>query len=184
MKEFEESRPVFRFDDNWIVEQWDAHPAYRGADGFDKAPGTKACDFVGRHESGAVYLIEVKNFIGYHHDNRHRLEREGLPTEAAAKVRDTLAGLFWTRGRSADVSPLAEVISHVLDATIASGSRGIRVVLWVEDRPPLDPAVASAMMSDLRRQLLRWFKISKVLVASLDSAEPTMIPGLTVRLAS
>lgn len=184
MKEFVESRLVFRFDDDWVVEQWDEHPGYRGPDGFEKAPGCKACDFVGWHATGSAYLFEVKNFVGFHHRNSHRLDPDGLPVEAAEKVRDTLAGLVWTRGRAADVPPLRDAITPLLDALIGTGATRIHVVLWVEDRPPLNPADASVLMNELRRQLLRWFKIRKVLVTSISVAGTTEIPGLTVRPAT
>lgn len=179
MRTFTESRLEFTFDDNWRVEKWDEQPAYRGSGGFCTLPDTLACDFLGHHEAAGVFLIEVKNFTDFHHANREKLPGAMIET-MAAKVRDTLAAAVWTRGRHFDVSPARELIDRTLAGFILNPP-ALHVVLWLEDRPPLDRGLASAMQNDLRRLLLRWFKVRGVLVTSCAAMVPGAIPGLTVR---
>lgn len=183
MREFTESRLVFRFDDEWAVEQWDAQPAYRAAGAFGSLPGTAACDFIGWHTSDRFFFFEVKNFTDHHHDNVERVRGGELALEAASKVRDTMAGMVWARGRDFDRAPLTALLDKGLDALVGDGSSRVRVVLWVEDRPALSPIAASALATDLKRHLKRWFKIQRVLVTSIALFDRTTVPGLSVREA-
>jgi hypothetical protein len=185
VREFIESRLVFRFEDGWMVEKWDDQPAYRDADGFGALAGTGACDFMAWHETDRVYLIEVKNFVGHHHQNRERISQRTIAEEAACKFRDTLAGVLWVRGRRFDVPPLEPLLRQVAEKlmVVGEGDRRPSVVLWLEDRPPLSAASASAITSDLKRQLQRWFGIRRVLVTSLATFDPTTLPGFSVRPA-
>lgn len=185
MREFTESRLVFRFDDDWEVEQWDAQPAYRAPGGFGSLPETSACDFVGWHRHDRTFLIEVKNFVEFHHQNRDRLDPAQLPVEVVRKVRDTLAGAVWTVGRRFDVAPFSALIDHLVDALqrVQVDKQTLSVVLWLEDRPELDAAMATVLGDSIRRELLRRFKIRKVLVTSMNllRSAPDAIPGLSVR---
>ncbi len=183
MSTFVESRLEFVFDENWQVERWDEQPAYRSAGGFASVPGTSACDFLGRHAAApAVYLIEVKNFTEYHHANRDKPTSAAWAETLAAKVRDTLAGALWTRGRSFDEPPIRALVDDTF-AALLRDKPALRVVFWVEDRPPLDPAVASALEMAIRRHLVRWFRIGNVRVTSRSRFDPAWVPGLTVRPA-
>ena len=180
MRTFIESRLEFTFDDNWGVEKWDEQPAYRDPTGFGSLPATLACDFMAHHESHGVYLIEVKNFTDFHHANRAKVPSGAMTDAVAAKVRDTVAGAIWTRGRSFDVPPIGPLTQRTVDALVQK-TAPLHVVLWLEDRPPLRPLQASTMRKDLQRQLLRQLNIRSVLVTSCAVAQADAVPGLTVR---
>lgn len=180
MRTFTESRLDFTFDDNWRVELWDQQPAYRAPGAFSALEGTAACDFIGMHAVAGAFLIEVKNFTDYHHANKHKLESDAWAETLAGKVRDTLAGAFWTRGRAGDRAPVADLIAGTIDSLIQAPP-ALTVVFWVDDRPALKPADAVALRTAIRRYLKPWFKLRKVVVTSCAYFEPDQIPGLTVR---
>ncbi|MDP3207882.1 MAG: hypothetical protein Q8M65_01930 [Rhodoglobus sp.] len=180
MPTFIESRLEFTFDDNWRVEKWDSQPAYRDARAFGASDGTRACDFIGHHASGGAFLIEVKNFTGDHHGNRDRVPSGEMLNESAGKVRDTLAGAIWARGRQYDTDPLSSLISTTLDGLIRKVPE-LAVVVWIEGRPQLRAQSALALQTELAWRLSRWFKIRNVVVTNSERFTPSVIPGLTVR---
>jgi len=159
-----EQRLRFDFGSTWEVEKFDEHTVYR--DGIErlKEPivcghcrtsrdvGTKAVDFIGRHQD-RLYLLEVKDFHGHGVENRKRL-REQLAIEVALKVRDTLAALVgalhFCRPRSLTLRPLAEQVLR----------NPPKVLVWLEMDPfPARLEQRGDPTLDLRnalRQSLRW----------------------------
>lgn len=180
MPTFIESRLEFVFDDNWRVAQWDSQAAYRDPRAFGSTDGTRGCDFIGHHAAAGAFLIEVKNFTDRHHDNRDRVPSGEMLAESAGKVRDTLAGVTWARGRRYDVAPLASLLSTTLDGLIRDRPE-LAIVVWIEDRPQLRAPAALALQRDLAAQLNRWLKVRNVVVTNSERFTPTIIPGLTVR---
>lgn len=177
-----ESRLQFDFDDNWKVEQWDELAAYRAPGGFGRLSGTAACDFMGLHAATGAYLFEVKNHTDHHHANSYKFESADWHQRLAGKVRDTLAGAIWTRGRDGDQAPVSELIAGTLDAVIQA-KPSLTVVFWIDDRPALDTGAASVLAGRIQTRLMRWFKIRKVIVTSSDLFQAGHVPGLTVRPA-
>lgn len=182
MTTFTESRMEFVFDENWQVVQWDSQPAYRAPRAFGSTQGTRACDFIGHHAGAGSFLIEVKNFTGDHHGNRDRVPSGEMLAESAGKVRDTLAGALWVRGREYDAGPLGPLITTTLDGLIRT-TPSLAVVVWIEGRPQLRPQSVLALQRELASQLVRWFKIRNVVVTNSERFSPAVIPGLTVRPA-
>jgi len=175
-----ESRLEFSFDDNWRVVKWDEHPAYRDPRTFGSSDGTSACDFLGHHAATGVFLIEVKNFTGFHHKNLVKLSSGQLIDMMTEEVRDTIAGVIWVRGRSYDQPPVDALVTETLQALTAK-ARSIRAVLWVEDLPQLDVRTAGAMAQQISRRLTAWFGIARVIVTSTAIHQRAPLPGLTVR---
>lgn len=177
---FIESRLEFTFDDDWQVVQWDRQPAYRDSRAFGSTDGTRGCDFVGLHASAGPFLIEVKNFTSHHHKNRDRVPSGEMLDQSAEKVRDTIAGAAWMRGRRYDTAPLAPLVTATLDGLIRNQPE-LAVVVWLEDLPQLRAPLALALQRDLARQLNRWFRLRNVVVTNSERFTPSVIPGLTVR---
>lgn len=181
MQRFKESGQWFSFDESWRVVQWDKHPAYSGSGGFQTLPGITACDFIAVHAVQGAHLIEVKNFIGHHGANKDKAESEQWAEMLAGKARDTLAGIVWARGRTHDRPPLRELVRDTL-AEFTRNPPTLKVVIWVDDRPPLSAIVASNLSDAVARPLRRWLGIKDVMVTScaLHARSPERIPGLSV----
>lgn len=181
MQSFEESRQVFTFDENWRVVQWDKHPAYAGSGGFQALSGITACDFIAVHAVKGAHLFEVKNFIGHHGANKGKPESGQWAEVLAGKMRDTLAGIIWARGRAHDRPPLRALIGETLNEFTCKEPT-LKVVIWVDDRPPLDAIVASNLRTAVQRHLRGWLGIRDVRVVScaLHARSPELLPGLTV----
>jgi len=180
MVPFPESRLEFSFDDNWRVVKWDEQPAYRDPRTFGSSDGTSACDFLGHHAATGVFFIEVKNFTGFHHKNLLKLSSDQLIDMMAEKVRDTIAGVIWVRGRSYDQPPVDALVTETLRA-LTTEVRSIRAVLWVEDLPQLDVRAAGVMAQQIARRLTAWFGIARVIVTNTEIHHRDPLPGLTVR---
>lgn len=176
-----ESRLEFTFDDDWTVVKWDEEPLYRESGGFGSLSGTAAVDFVGAHAAGRVVLFELKNFASFHHENREKIGDRVWHEVLAGKVRDTLAGAVWARGRTHDAGATGAILKSVVDGWGAKPT-GVRVVLWVEDRPQLRPQAASALASGVRRHLQQWLNVGNIDVLSTASPPEALPPGLAVRV--
>jgi hypothetical protein len=168
---FPERRLLFTFDDDWIILKWDEHAAYLG--GLQRFEGTKAVDFFGLYMRAPCF-IEVKDFRGYRIESKDRHKRGELAREVACKVRDTLAALSWACGREPlDAGELTLFLHAVVNRT-----EKVPVVLWMEtDRPP-EPALASTLAEDIKREL-QWLH-AKVMVTSRALAEHKPLHGLVV----
>lgn len=175
-----ESRLEFTFDDDWNVVQWDTLPLYRASGGFGSLSGVAAVDFVGAHPVDKVVLFELKNFTDHHAANREKIADRAWHEELAGKVRDTLAGVVWARGRAHDVGTTGALLKAAVDAW-GEKPMGLRVVLWVEDRPQLGSQSAAALASGVKRHLKRWLNIGNVAVLSTTSPREALPRGLTVR---
>ncbi len=179
-KKLVESRLEFSFEDEWNVVKWDDEPLYRASGGFGSLEGTAAVDFVGVHPAVRVVMFELKNFTLFHHDNVEKIGDDAWHQSLAGKVRDTLAGVVWSRGRTHDMGAVGKLLSAVVEEW-ASQPKGLRVVLWIEDRPVLKPQVASALESGVRRHLKKWLNLGNVSVLSTASPREALPPGLSVR---
>ena len=180
MTTFVESRLEFEFDDNWTVTKWDEHPAYRNAEGFGRIPNASACDFLGHHASAGVYLIEVKNFTDHHHDNRGKPTDPQWALRLAAKVRDTVAAVVWARGGAHDAAPTDAILNATCDGLVRDKPE-LKAVFWIEDVPPVKPAIALVLQEAIKRSLGAWFKLRSVRVTSLALHTDAIVPGLVVR---
>lgn len=167
----------FNFVDCRVV-RWDSHAAYRG--GLHKLPPTKAVDFVVHLVEDRVALLEVKDFRGHRIENRNRLASDRLPAEVAEKVRDTLAGLIWSRGRDSSDGELDALVR----SAFRPGREKILVVLWLDEDLLADPGMADALGGKIR-SLLRPYLLADVVVASLQLQATTSVarklPWLTGR---
>lgn len=181
MPRFKESRQWFDFDESWRVVQWDTHLAYAGSGGFQTLGDVTACDFIAVHPREGAHLNEVKNFIGHHGANKSKPESEQWAEMLAGKMRDTLAGIIWARGRTYDRSPLRAVIGDTLNE-LTRNTPTLKIVIWVDDRPPLDATVASNLRTAVQRHLRGWFNVRDVRVMSrtLLARNPDLLPGLIV----
>ncbi len=167
----DEARLRFSFDDDWRVLKWDGHAAYLG--GLRNFQGTKAVDFFALHLQ-RPWFIEVKDFRGHRIENKDRLGSGDLAREVACKVRDTLAALAW----ACDREPLdARELRGFLRALVNRAEK-VPIVLWLEADHPLEPAIASTLGEEIKREL-GWLN-AKVLVTCRALAEETPIHGLTV----
>jgi len=177
----EESDLRFAFDDGWSVVVWDKHLAYASSGGFGELKGTLACDFIAVRQGDGAYLIEVKNFIGYHAANKDKLSSPAWAEEMAGKARDTLAGMIWTCGRPSDQPPLRALIRETLQE-LNRTTPSLTVVVWIDDDPPLDPFTATSLRTAVQRHLRQWFKIRDVRVLSCPvlARDPSQLPGLRV----
>lgn len=94
MSNFQESGINFKFQSpQWTVVKYDEHLAHKKVS--NALQPTKAVDFLGIHDNGQLFLIEVKNYRGHTHDEETRnvLQAKGdeLMRRIAVKVRDTIA---------------------------------------------------------------------------------------------
>ncbi len=169
---FDEGALRFIFDENWHVLKWDAHRAFLS--GIHKLEGSKAVDFLGVHVEDPMF-IEVKDFRGYHHENKERLSTGDLVREVAAKVRDSLAGLIW----ACDRDELDEGELRLLVEKLMCRGVKVRVVLLLEEDRALTPPSASALGESIRRGL-KWLN-PKVIVASQSLLADKPLSGLSVR---
>ena len=135
MKTIKEGNLTFSFPDSWDVSKFDAWTYYTR--NFQSVcGGCKAVDFVAITPQPQLWLIEVKDY------RKHlRTKSIDIADEIAAKVRDTLAGLF-----SARVN--AVVPGEKAAAQQASQASKIHVILHLEQPKkhskmfprPFDPA--------------------------------------------
>lgn len=94
MSNFQESGINFKFQSpQWTVVKYDEHLAHKKVS--NALQPTKAVDFLGIHDNGQLFLIEVKNYREHTHDEETRnvLQAKGdeLMRRIAVKVRDTIA---------------------------------------------------------------------------------------------
>lgn len=94
MSNFQESGINFKFQSpQWTVVKYDEHLTHKKVS--NALQPTKAVDFLGIHDNGQLFLIEVKNYRGHTHDEETRnvLQAKGdeLMRRIAVKVRDTIA---------------------------------------------------------------------------------------------
>ena len=71
MSNFQESGINFKFQSpQWTVVKYDEHLAHKKVS--NALQPTKAVDFLGIHDNGQLFLIEVKNYRGHTHDEETR----------------------------------------------------------------------------------------------------------------
>ncbi|MFO0592641.1 MAG: hypothetical protein U0441_34170 [Polyangiaceae bacterium] len=161
----------FDFDGTWHAVKWDDSDAYRSGVGRIQK---RAVDFCGVRR-GDVYLIEVKDFRGHAIANKPRLtgdDEEGLASEVAHKVCDTIAGLVGARR----MRLTEEETFRPFGEGLASSKTDVRVILWLEADDALYAGTKATLADRLKRKL-RWLT-SKVSIASTREAQRP--PGLTV----
>ena len=87
MSNFQESGINFKFQSpQWTVVKYDEHLAHKKVS--NALQPTKAVDFLGIHDNGQLFLIEVKNYRGHTHDEEtrhHCLHRTGCDRRQRAK---------------------------------------------------------------------------------------------------
>jgi hypothetical protein len=157
----------FEFEAEAVLK-WDEHEAF--IRGIRRLEGTKAVDFVVTLSTGQLALVEVKNFRGHRIENRDRIETEELARDVAAKVRDSIAGLLWASKREHDDGRVSVSALRVSRKDVPK----VLVVFWLED-DRLDPAVASALMSEISENL-RSHVSAKVIVTSRRLERGTRSP--------
>ena len=114
----------FTFTADWRVVKWDETDAYRA--GIHRQGETKAVDLLARSASGLA-IIEVKDFRHDPKTDWRRVKDRSLATEAAAKVRGTLAGLLGGAGAMVRPGTSGSTRSGAKSrCTSWSGSRGRR----------------------------------------------------------
>lgn len=155
----------------WQLVKWDETKAYRQGVGR-WVEGSKAVDLVGQYKQ-ELYLIEVKDFVGRHAENRQRLTSSELPIEVAQKVRDSVAGVVGAIRQEAQ--DIATFHGALLDHT-----RRMNVILWafidLNKRPEV---LLNTLQQDLQKRL-RWLH-AKVRVATTQNGH--FLPGITARRA-
>lgn len=150
----------------WDAVKWDEDPAYlRGLQRHDG----KGVDLVATLDRRRLHLFEVKDPRGHWSEYRDRNLVEGLAQIIADKVRDTLAGLLFSRDRH----PGDHLLVHL--KTMFDREERLLVILWLESFY-LDPTLASTLAGLIKRKL-HWLK-PNVIVTS-RALWPGM-PGLTV----
>lgn len=162
-----EDRLRFTFErPAWDAVKWDADPAY--LHGLQRSDG-KAVDLIATLHRRSLQLFEVKDPRGHWIEYRDRTPNDALAQIVADKVRDTLAGLLFARGRFPDDHLLAHL------KTLFERTERVLVVLWLESFE-LQPALALTLEGLIERKL-QWLK-PKVVVTS--RALWRGLPGLTV----
>jgi len=151
----------------WDAVKWDDDPSYRR--GIRQADG-KAVDIIATLERRSVCLFEIKDPRGHTVEYRDRVSNEELAQIVADKVRDTIAGLVYTRDRH----PCAHLLVHLRTLFVGRTERVV-VVLWLES-PNLDPPRATTLAGRIEHKL-RWLKPSVIVTSR--ALWPGM-PGLTI----
>lgn len=162
-----EDRLRFTFErPAWDAVKWDEDPAY--LHGLQRHDG-KAVDLIATLHRRSLQLFEVKDPRGHWIEYRDRTPNDALAQIVADKVRDTLAGVMFARGRFPD----DHLLGHL--KTLFDRAERVLVVLWLESFE-LQPALAMTLEGLIERKL-QWLK-PKVLVTS--RALWRGLPGLTV----
>ncbi len=162
----------FDFDDSWkVIGRWDGTSASR----YKIFQDTPACvDLVGIDGTGAVYLIEVKDY-----SKNVREKEKPLHEVLRDKVHDTVMGLI-TAHRRGDTTMLSEPLARAL----VKGAP-VYVVLHIEE--PTHQVVATSRQrlavdgSVLMRQYandFRWLN-ARLLVVNRHNCQ-RFLPGLSV----
>jgi hypothetical protein len=136
----------FIFPDSWKAEKYDDWSYYRNR--FQSVcGGTKAVDLIALEGSKCCWLIEFKNYRSH-----RRTKPSRIPEEIAAKVRDTLAGLFAAQSNATDAAEKAFAKSAVR-------CRHLRIAFYLEQ--PTKPsklfphAIEPANVLQRLKQLLK-----------------------------
>jgi len=132
---------------SWDAVKWDDDPAYR--QGLQRHDG-KAIDIVATLDRRSLHLFEVKDPRGHWKTYRGRNPPEVLAQIVADKVRDTIAGFVFARGRF----PTDHLMVH-LKALFDRDER-VLVVLWLESFQ-LDRPLATTLKARIEHKL-RWLK--------------------------
>ncbi|MFH0825172.1 MAG: hypothetical protein V2B18_20670 [Pseudomonadota bacterium] len=131
----------FHFPDEWPVLRYDACGFYR--DRVEKCQDVKAVDFLLLARTGLV-MIEVTDFRDFRIQTKLSLKNDGLAREFAAKVKDTIAGLYGAhRNENEDLAPFCNYL-------FLQRPRKVKVILLLEeDRPPSGHKSFKAIRSNL-----------------------------------
>jgi len=166
-----EGRLRFAFDNTWSAVKWDEEQSYlKGLGAGCPAHDAKAVDILATLNLSTVHLIEVKDPRGHAIEYRDARTVEQLAKLVAEKVRDTLAGILYARGRI----DAPHLLRH-LKAKYHDRTARIWVVFWYES-PVLDPVLAMTLKGLLEAQLM-WLR-PKVVVCKRNLGDS--FPGLTV----
>lgn len=155
-QQFIEGALALDFEDNAVIVPWDKHAAYQAV---QRLP-SKAVDFCVLHTLG-VAVLECTDYRGFPIELRNaRKGSSALALEVATKVRDTIAGMVWNAGRG-----MSDVDRWTKGCTAIE--QKLEVVLWLEEDPPADPAIAAALGSAIRGQLKPWLNARVVVTSTL-----------------
>lgn len=149
MAEFEESRIRFKFDDaHWSdLVSFDDHTDYKKAQILE---GTKGIDFLGKHNTLGLTLIEVKNFRSHRIESQDRLgkaAKDPIEVEMGQKVKDSLAVMLASAKNSTNHRDYwQDKVDH-----IKNPERLIWVILWLEE----DTHVVAAQNVQTKRRRVR-----------------------------
>lgn len=159
-----------RFPAGWQVVRWDEADQYR--QGVAQVDGTKAVDVIG-HREATLHLVELKNFVGHHIENKKRLTSHELSIEVAQKVRDTVAGVV-AAGRTGN-APWTTFAN-----ALASTKHDIVVgLLSFVDLPRAgDTVLLNTIEQDMKRRL-RWLTKRVWLATTQDSHH---LPEVAVKI--
>lgn len=157
----------------WV--RWDEAAAYR--QGLQKMTGTKAVEAVVIHEDGDALYLEIKDFRRHRIENKRRLASGELVAEVAAKVRDSLAGLVWSCGRT-----FAGEDHRRLVRQLRTAAKPL-VVLWLEDDVPARPADAATLAAEIRSKLRPWLN-ARVIVTSTKLESEAKVPLPRIRVSN
>ena len=132
---------------------------------------TKAVDFLGIHDNGQLFLIEVKNYRGHTHDEETRnvLQAKGdeLMRRIAVKVRDTIA----TVTGSARFSTNDEAFFTQVNQLLVDDRKKIVIIACIELDATDDKerkAQMSVWMQKLK-QKLSWLHAVKISINPVDN---------------
>ena len=169
-----EKSTTFEFDDSWAVLKYDQHPHYRKH--LSKIEGTKAVDLVGVQNRNSLFLIEIKDFRHYPIPGERR---DNLPTDVAAKARDTIAGLVGACHMSGDSCFKVNIAPVLLSNRVRP-----RIVFLLIERPPTTSYQAkryktrrNILLTELKSRC-RWLT-TRVHLVDLSECE-SCISGLTI----
>jgi hypothetical protein len=157
----------------WV--RWDQAAAYR--QGLQKMTGTKAVEAIVVHDDGDALYLEIKDFRRHRIANKRRLTSGELVAEVAAKVRDSLAGLVWSCGRTFAGEDHTRLVQRLRTATKPL------VVLWLEDDVPARPADAATLAAAIRSTLRPWLN-ARVIVTSTRLEAESRVPLQRIRVAN
>lgn len=163
MIDMREGELTFSFADDWSVNHYDRWSYY--CNQFQHVcGGAKGVDLIALEPADRVaWLVEVKDFV---QGPRNSRDKGPLEDEVAAKVRDTLAGLFATRVNGGDSAPDEQAF-----ARRALGVGRLRVVLHLEQPRHPRPRQPAYNLADLQLSLKQRLKAidAKPQVVSADS---------------
>lgn len=130
---FHESNLRFSFGDEWKVIKYDDHLNHKNI----KIDSHKAIDFLAIYGSTKIVLFELKSFRNHRieakNEGRTTNNAEGLTTEIAQKVRDSITGIIGA-GRNPNSSDHPDW--HRISKKIIKPDTDLFIIAWVEEDIP------------------------------------------------